>query len=155
MAESSRTRRSMASPLKASTRRTPEETPRSPVTLNSPSSPVLLVCVPPQSSKEKSPMRTTRTRSPYFSPKSAMAPSVHLRGDLLSHFECPRLDADAMDSHSGCGKLTIQYLGTPLGAQHPAHVPHLAPRLRIEGSGVEQRLADLPFQQRLDFFFAT
>ena len=33
------------------------------------------VWVPPQSSVEKSPILTTRTRSPYFSPKSAMAPS--------------------------------------------------------------------------------
>ena len=30
--------------------------------------------MPPQSSVEKSPIRITRTRSPYFSPNSAMAP---------------------------------------------------------------------------------
>ena len=35
---------------------------------------VLSVCVPPQSSLEKSPMDTTRTSSLYFSPKSAIAP---------------------------------------------------------------------------------
>ena len=35
---------------------------------------VFLTCVPPQSSLEKSPMDTTRTFSPYFSPNRAIAP---------------------------------------------------------------------------------
>ena len=58
----------------ASMRRTPEETDSSPVSLSRPISPVAAVCVPPQSSVEKpSESFTTRTLSPYFSPKSAMA----------------------------------------------------------------------------------
>ena len=58
----------------ASTRRTPELTDSSPVSLSRPISPVAAVCVPPQSSVEKpSDSFTTRTLSPYFSPKSAMA----------------------------------------------------------------------------------
>ena len=41
-------------------------------------SPVARTCVPPQSSvlKRPSPTETTRTLSPYFSPKSAMAPAA-------------------------------------------------------------------------------
>src|SRR6185437_13450169 len=62
-------------PLTASTRRTPEETEPSPTSLIRPISPVAPVCVPPQSSVEKSPILTTRTRSPYFSPNNAIAPS--------------------------------------------------------------------------------
>ena len=41
---------------------------------------MFFACVPPQSSREKgasdSPVETTRTRSPYFSPKSATAPEA-------------------------------------------------------------------------------
>ncbi len=37
-------------------------------------SPVARTCVPPQSSMLKPGIETTRTRSPYFSPKSAIAP---------------------------------------------------------------------------------
>ncbi len=44
--------------------------------LNSPTWPTLSRCVPPQSSREKSPIRTTRTISGYFSPKRAIAPWV-------------------------------------------------------------------------------
>ena len=57
----------------ASTRRTPEETLPSLMILIRPISPVACVCVPPQSSVENSPIFTTRTRSPYFSPNSAIA----------------------------------------------------------------------------------
>src|SRR6266508_2946359 len=55
-------------------RRTPEATAPSETTLKSPIWPVAPRWVPPQSSVEKSPMRITRTRSPYFSPNSAIAP---------------------------------------------------------------------------------
>ncbi len=47
--------------------------PASLSSLTTPISPLAPVCVPPQSSVEKSPIFTTRTFSPYFSPKSAMA----------------------------------------------------------------------------------
>jgi hypothetical protein len=58
----------------ASKRRTPEETDSSLTILMRPISPVDVVCVPPQSSVEKpSATFTTRTLSPYFSPKRAMA----------------------------------------------------------------------------------
>ncbi len=46
----------------------------SPSSFTRPSWAVLCTWVPPHSSLEKSPMVTTRTRSPYFSPNSAMAP---------------------------------------------------------------------------------
>ncbi len=55
-------------------RRTPEPMEDSPSSFTRPSWAVLCTCVPPHSSLEKSPMVTTRTRSPYFSPNSAMAP---------------------------------------------------------------------------------
>ncbi len=54
-------------------RRTPLETLPSLRILISPISPVAATCVPPQSSVEKSAILRTRTFSPYFSPKSAMA----------------------------------------------------------------------------------
>ena len=54
--------------------RTPAATPLSSVTRKNPMSPVARTCVPPQSSRLKSGTETTRTRSPYFSPKSAIAP---------------------------------------------------------------------------------
>ena len=41
---------------------------------NEPISAVERTCVPPQSSREKPSISTTRTSSPYFSPKSAIAP---------------------------------------------------------------------------------
>ena len=41
-----------------------------------PSSAVLATCVPPQSSRETPSISTIRTQSPYFSPKSAIAPSA-------------------------------------------------------------------------------
>jgi hypothetical protein len=44
--------------------------------LKSPISAVLRTCVPPQSSVEKPGTETTRTTSPYFSPKSAIAPAA-------------------------------------------------------------------------------
>ena len=63
-------------PVAASMRRTPAATPLSPRSLKRPMSPVRATCVPPHSSVEKSPMRTTRTRSPYLSPKNASAPAL-------------------------------------------------------------------------------
>ena len=41
-----------------------------------PMSPVARTCVPPHSSRLKPGIDTTRTRSPYFSPNSAMAPAA-------------------------------------------------------------------------------
>ena len=66
---------SAASPQTASILRTPAATAVSEVILNNPSSPVCPTCVPPQSSTlYAASMVTTRTTSPYFSPKSAVAP---------------------------------------------------------------------------------
>ena len=54
----------------------PAATPDSDTILKKPMSPVRATCVPPQSSVEKSPMLSTRTSSPYFSPNSAIAPAL-------------------------------------------------------------------------------
>ena len=65
-----------ASPaVSASMRRAPEPTELSDVITNGPISAVQRTCVPPQSSREKPGISTTRTSSPYFSPKSIIAPS--------------------------------------------------------------------------------
>ena len=69
----SKIRRIAASPATASILRTPAEIALSDIILKKPMFPVFLTCVPPHSSTE-SPNFTTRTRSPYFSPKRAMAP---------------------------------------------------------------------------------
>src|SRR3546814_471889 len=61
-------------PVTASIRRTPAETPPSDTILNRPMSPVRETWVPPHSSVDVSPMRSTRTRSTYFSPNRAIAP---------------------------------------------------------------------------------
>ena len=57
-------------------RRTPAATPASLTILNRPMSPVRATWVPPHSSVEKSPIFSTRTWSPYFSPNSAIAPKA-------------------------------------------------------------------------------
>ncbi len=78
---------SAAAPVSVSIRRTPAATGLSETILKRPMSPVRRTWVPPQSSTEKgraeaepasrsSPMATTRTSSPYFSPKSASAPAL-------------------------------------------------------------------------------
>ena len=60
--------------MTASMRRTPWAMPVSSVILKKAMSPVRATCVPPQNSFD-SPMVTTRTVSPYFSPKKAIAPA--------------------------------------------------------------------------------
>ena len=55
-------------------RRMPEEIELSPVILKTPISPLERRWVPPHSSREKPSRSTTRTLSPYFSSKMAMAP---------------------------------------------------------------------------------
>ncbi len=62
--------------MTASTRRTPAATPDSDVIAISPMSPVARTWVPPHSSRLKPGTDTTRTVSPYFSPKRAMAPAA-------------------------------------------------------------------------------
>ena len=57
-------------------RRAPAPTELSVRITNGPISAVERTCVPPQSSTDQPPMSTTRTISPYFSPKSIIAPSV-------------------------------------------------------------------------------
>ena len=62
-------------PVVASIRRTPLATENSLWMWNTPTLAVLSRWVPPQNSTEyPSPMSTTRTLSPYFSPNRAMAP---------------------------------------------------------------------------------
>ena len=61
-------------PTRASTRRTPAPMDDSLKSLTTPNWPERSTCVPPQSSRAQSPMLTTRTSSPYFSPKRAIAP---------------------------------------------------------------------------------
>src|SRR5439155_986018 len=66
-----------ASPaVTASLRRAPEPTEPSERITNGPISAVERTCVPPQSSREKPSISTTRTSAPYFSPKSIIAPSL-------------------------------------------------------------------------------
>ena len=60
--------------MTASIRRVPEPTELSDVITNGPISAVARTCVPPQSSRESPAMSTSRTSSPYFSPKSIVAP---------------------------------------------------------------------------------
>ena len=57
-------------------RRTPAATPLSDAIAKRPMSPVARTCVPPHSSVLKPGTDTTRTLSPYFSPKSAIAPAA-------------------------------------------------------------------------------
>ena len=61
--------------MTASIRRAPEPTEPSDRITNGPISAVVRTCVPPQSSRETPSTSTTRTSSPYFSPKSIIAPS--------------------------------------------------------------------------------
>ena len=61
--------------MTASIRRAPAPTELSPVITNGPISAVERTWVPPQSSREKPSISTTRTSLPYFSPKSIIAPS--------------------------------------------------------------------------------
>ena len=71
----SRAKNSKAStPTRASTLLTPAPIEDSEINLINPSCPDRFTWVPPQSSLAHSPTLTTRTRSPYFSPKSAIAP---------------------------------------------------------------------------------
>ena len=61
-------------PQVASIRRTPEATLVSDFTRKGPAFAVLSTWVPPQNSMDTSPISTTRTVSPYFSPNIATAP---------------------------------------------------------------------------------
>ena len=54
------------------------------VSLKIPISAVLATCVPPQSSRETPSISTTRTHSPYFSPKRAIAPSASASARSIS-----------------------------------------------------------------------
>ena len=70
-----RTSSSTARPVTASTRRMLEPMDDSAVILKAPMSPRARTWVPPHSSTEWRPASSTRTVSPYLSPKKAMAPS--------------------------------------------------------------------------------
>ena len=90
----SRARKWYASvPTSASTRRTPEPIEDSLSSFTRPRRPVLSTCVPPHSSCAHSPTETTRTRSPYFSPNSAIAPIALASGWLIT---CAR-DREVVD----------------------------------------------------------
>ena len=73
-----------SNPTSASTRRTPAPIEDSPSNFTRPSSAEDFTWVPPQSSRAQSPTLTTRTVSPYFSPKSAMAPMAFACGCVIS-----------------------------------------------------------------------
>ena len=80
-----------ALPVSASRRRTPAATPESVRPKISPMSPVRRTCVPPHSSTDQpsvlpppSPIATTRTSSPYFSPNSARAPEARASSIAIS-----------------------------------------------------------------------
>ena len=80
-----------AVPVSASMRRTPAATPESDTPEISPMSPVRRTWVPPHSSTdqpmvlpEPSPIATTRTSSPYFSPNSARAPEARASSSAIS-----------------------------------------------------------------------
>ena len=77
----SRSHSTAAVPVSASMRRAPAPVEASETITKGPISPVLDTWVPPQSSFEKSPVLTTRTRSPYFSSNRPIAPRV---GRLLA-----------------------------------------------------------------------
>src|SRR5262249_12448501 len=64
--------------------RVPEATDSSPTILNRPTCATFSRCVPPQSSRENSPIWTTRTISGYFSPKRAIAPWARARSIGIS-----------------------------------------------------------------------
>src|SRR3984893_10230892 len=77
--------------VSASIRRTPPATPLSPTTEIRPISPVRLTWVPPHSSTDQpmvlpppSPMATTRTSSPYFSPNRARAPEARASSSAIT-----------------------------------------------------------------------
>ncbi len=86
-ASCARTQRQAVGPVMASTRRTPAATPLSLVIKKKPMSPVRSTWVPPHSSMEKPGTSMTRTSSPYFSPKRAIAPSARARSKLVCR--CP------------------------------------------------------------------
>ena len=71
-----RSRASDASPVTASIRRVFEPMEASETTCSGPIVPEGVTWVPPHSSTESCPASTTRTTSPYFSPKKAMAPAL-------------------------------------------------------------------------------
>ena len=71
-----RSRASEAWPVTASIRRVFEAMERSETIRSGPIIPRAETCVPPQSSTEACPASTTRTTSPYFSPKNAIAPAL-------------------------------------------------------------------------------
>ena len=72
-------------------RRTLEALEPSEVIAKMPISAVLATCVPPQSSRETSSTSTIRTQSPYFSPKSAIAPSFSASALAISIARTGRL----------------------------------------------------------------
>ena len=72
------------SPVSASIRRMLEPIDASPSTIKGPTCAAVWVWVPPHSSAENWPILTSRTMSPYLSPKNARAPwrsSLLFRGD--------------------------------------------------------------------------
>ncbi len=59
--------------------------------MNSPMSPVRRTWVPPQSSVDCGCTLTTRTRSPYFSPKRATAPAFFASSSAMTFVSAPAL----------------------------------------------------------------
>ena len=71
-------------PVTASMRRRFEPIDPSDTILIVPMSPVARTCVPPQSSRLLRPASSTRTMSPYLSPKKAMAPMASASALVVS-----------------------------------------------------------------------
>ena len=136
-------------PVSASRRRTPAATPLSVTPAISPISPVRRTCVPPHSSTDQpsvlpppSPMATTRTSSPYFSPNSARAPDARASSSAISRVVDGRVlqhevvgdvldPLDLLGRHRlGMGKIEAQPVGRDQRALlRDMIAEHLAQRL--------------------------
>src|SRR5437762_3394281 len=151
---------SAAGPATASTRRTPEATAPSLATLRRPIWPVWSRCVPPQSSTEKSPIRMTATRWPYFSPKSASAPErsveqmrpgvvlaqalaarrLHADRHVFALAEAPAAHAHAVDEKLRAAVVRVDDLATAVAPDERTDVAHLTARLGVSRGAIEDHL---------------
>ena len=120
--------------------------------LKTPTSAVLRACVPPHSSRENepSPTSTMRTTSPYFSPKSAIAPSARASSSVVVSARTgwsardPRIDlvldvAQLVGAEAlGMGEVEAQLVGADVGAglAHVGAQPRAQRRVQEVGRGV-------------------
>ena len=98
--------RKASCPTRASTRRFEAPTEASPTRLINPTSALADTWVPPQSSRDQGPpMSTMRTVSPYFSPKSAIAPSSFASSSGSTRVVTSRLSRTALFAISSISDL--------------------------------------------------